>query len=73
MAVPPLSVTVLEVVKVVAETAAAAVPPIAGGLAKYVEKPVPDTVDDALSVVKAPAAAVVVPTGPLNESPTAPV
>lgn len=38
--------------------AAAAVPPIAGGEARYVEKPVPETVDDALSVVNAPAAAV---------------
>ena len=38
------------------------VPPIAGGDAKYVLNPVPDTVEDALSVVNAPAEAVVTPT-----------
>jgi hypothetical protein len=52
---------VLEVVRVVNDPAAAAVPPMAGGLAKYVEKPVPLTVDDALRVVNAPAAAAVPP------------
>jgi hypothetical protein len=41
--------------------AAGVVPPIAGGLARYVEKPVPLTVLDALNVVKAPAAAAVPP------------
>jgi DNA-binding IscR family transcriptional regulator len=34
LAVPPERVTVLEVVSVVKEPAAAAVPPIAGGLAR---------------------------------------
>ena len=38
--------------------AAGVVPPMAGGDARYVEKPVPDTVDEADNVVKAPAAAV---------------
>jgi len=47
---------------VVPVMAAADVPPIAGGDAKYVLNPVPDTVDDALSVVNAPAEAVVAPT-----------
>jgi hypothetical protein len=42
--------------------AAAAVPPIAGGDARYVLNPEPETVEDALSVVNAPAAAVVAPT-----------
>ena len=42
--------------------AEADVPPIAGGDAKYVLNPVPDTVEDALSVVNAPAEAVVAPT-----------
>jgi hypothetical protein len=43
--------------------------------AKAVEAVKPDSVAvlDADRVVNAPAAAVVVPTGPLNESPTAPV
>ena len=41
--------------------AAAAVPPIAGGEAKYVLKPVPLTVLDADRVVKDPAAAAVPP------------
>ena len=43
--------------------------------ARAVEAVRPDSVvvPDALSVVNAPAAAVVVPTGPLNESPAAPV
>jgi hypothetical protein len=41
--------------------AAAAVPPIAGGLAKYVLNPVPETVLDADSVVNAPVLAVVAP------------
>jgi hypothetical protein len=40
----------------------AVVPPIAGGLARYVLNPVPLTVDDALSVVNAPVDAVVAPT-----------
>jgi len=42
--------------------AAAVVPPIAGGLARYVEKPVPDTVLEADNVVNAPVLAVVAPT-----------
>jgi hypothetical protein len=46
------------VVPVIAE---ADVPPIAGGDAKYVLNPVPDIVEDALSVVNAPAEAVVTP------------
>jgi hypothetical protein len=46
---------------VVKVPAAAAVPPIAGGLARYVEKPVPDTVDDAESVVNTPVEGVVAP------------
>lgn len=39
----------------------AAVEPIAGGLARYVLKPVPETVDDALNVVNAPGPGVVLP------------
>jgi hypothetical protein len=42
----------------------AVVPPIAGGEAKYVEKPVPETVDEADSVVKAPEPALVDPMDP---------
>ena len=42
---------------VVPVMAAAAEPPIAGGEARYVENPVPDTVEDAERVVKLPAAA----------------
>ena len=42
----------VEAVIVVPVIAAAVVPPIAGGDAKYVEKPEPDIVDDADSVVK---------------------
>ena len=41
--------------------AAAAVPPIAGGLARYVLNPVPETVLDADSVVNAPVDAVDAP------------
>lgn len=44
------------------DPALAAVPPIAGGEAKYVENPVPETVDDADKVVKAPVDGVVAPT-----------
>jgi len=47
----------LEVVSVVKVPAAAADPPMAGGLARYVENPVPLTVLDADKVVKDPAAA----------------
>jgi hypothetical protein len=43
--------------------AAGAVPPIAGGLARYVEKPVPDTVLLADSVVNAPVFGAVPPMG----------
>ena len=49
---------------VVPVMAAGAVPPIAGGLAKYVLNPVPLTVEDAESVVNAPVEAVVEPIGP---------
>ena len=52
--------------------AAAAVPPMAGGEARYVLKPVPLTVEDAESVVNAPVFAVVAPTVPLC-GPTNPV
>ena len=51
----------LDAASVVKEPAAAAVPPIAGGEARYVLKPAPDTVLDAASVVKEPAAAAVPP------------
>jgi len=51
----------MESVTVVNVPAAAAVPPIAGGEARYVVKPVPDTVEEADNVVNAPAAAVVPP------------
>ena len=57
-------------VKLVNVPAAAAVPPIAGGLAKYVLNPVPDTVLLALSVVNAPVLAVVAPTDMLLIVPT---
>jgi hypothetical protein len=73
--VPPLPVITQDVVpmmpqvslvsfSVVNVPAAAAVPPIAGGEARYVEKPVPLTVLDALSVENAPVEAVVLPIGP---------
>jgi hypothetical protein len=52
--------------------AAAAVPPIAGGLAKYVLNPVPETVLDADSVVNAPVLAVVAPTDMLLIVPVVP-
>jgi hypothetical protein len=58
----PENVVAVIVVPVIA---AAAVPPIAGGEAKYVLKPVPETVLDALKVVKAPVEGVVAPTEPL--------
>jgi hypothetical protein len=48
-------------VPVVNVPAAAAVPPIAGGLARYVLNPVPLTVELADKVVNAPAAADVPP------------
>ena len=57
----PVPETVEEALRVVNEPAAAAVPPIAGGLARYVLKPVPETVEEALSVVNDPAAAAVPP------------
>jgi hypothetical protein len=50
---------------IVKDPAAGAVPPIAGGDAKYVENPVPETVLDADNVVKAPVDAVVAPIGVL--------
>jgi len=55
MVVLPVLVSVVNV------PAAAAVPPIAGGLARYALNPVPETVLLALSVVNAPAAAAVPP------------
>jgi hypothetical protein len=65
---------------VVAETAAAVVPPTAMLLIVPPVNVAPElasvfnvAVELAVSVVKAPAAAVDVPTGPLNESPAAPV
>ena len=51
--------------RVVKDPAAAVVPPIAGGLARYVENPVPLTVELAERVVNAPVLAVVAPTVPL--------
>ena len=62
--VPPLKPVVA--VMVVPVMAAAAVPPMAGGLARYVLNPVPLTVPDALRDVNAPAAGVVPPTVPLS-------
>jgi hypothetical protein len=47
--------------KVVKVPAAAAVPPIAGGDARYVLNPVPDTVEEDERVVNEPAAAAVPP------------
>ncbi|HEP6287571.1 TPA: hypothetical protein VDA67_006054 [Burkholderia vietnamiensis] len=46
------------------DPAAAAVPPMAGGDARYAENPAPLTVLDADNVVKAPVLAVVEPIGP---------
>jgi hypothetical protein len=60
--VSTLPIVVLPVlVRSVNVPAAAAVPPIAGGLARYVLNPVPETVLDADSVVNEPAAAAVPP------------
>ena len=56
-------------VRVVNAPAAGAVPPIAGGLARYVLNPVPLTVLDADSVVNAPVPAVVAPTDALSRVP----
>ena len=58
-ATAPVAVSVVKV------PAAAAVPPIAGGEARYVLNPVPLTVEDADSVVNAPVFGVVAPTVPL--------
>ena len=58
----PVPLTVLDADSVVNAPAAAAVPPMAGGLARYVLKPVPLTVLLALNVVNAPVLAVVAPT-----------
>ena len=55
------TVVVLEDESVVKLPAAGDEPPIAGGEARYVLKPVPDTVELALKVVNAPAAAVRLP------------
>jgi hypothetical protein len=55
----------VDAVRVVNEPAAAAVPPIAGGDARYVLNPVPLTVELADRVVNAPVFAVVAPTVPL--------
>jgi hypothetical protein len=57
-----LCVIAPEAINAVNVPAAAAVPPMAGGLAKYVLNPVPETVLDADSVVNAPVLAVVAPT-----------
>ena len=54
-------VTLVFAVTVVNVPAAAAVPPMAGGLARYVLNPVPETVLLALNVVNEPAAAAVPP------------
>lgn len=56
---PVLAVMVVPVI------AAAVMPPIAGGLARYVENPVPLTVELADNVVNAPVLGVVAPTVPL--------
>jgi hypothetical protein len=64
----PLNATLAVIVvppRVVNVPAAAAVPPIAGGDARYVENPVPLTVDEAARVVNDPVAGVVAPTVPL--------
>ncbi len=58
--------------RVVNDPAAAAVPPIAGGDAKYVENPVPLTVLDADNVVNAPVDAVVAPIDMLFMVPVVP-
>ena len=50
--------------RLVKDPAAAAVPPIAGGLARYVLNPVPLTVELADNVVNAPLEAAVLPIGP---------
>jgi hypothetical protein len=60
-----VAVNVLLAVKVVNVPAAALDPPIAGGLARYVLKPAPLTVELADSVVNEPAAAVDCPTATL--------
>lgn len=54
-------VNVLVDVSVVNLPLAAAVPPMAGGDARYVEKPEPDTVEEADNVVNDPPAAAVPP------------
>ena len=61
----PVPPTVEDADRVVNAPAAAAVPPMAGGEARYVLKPVPLTVEDADRVVNAPVEAVVAPTVPL--------
>jgi hypothetical protein len=67
-----LAVTAPVADRVVNEPAAAAVPPIAGGLARYVLNPVPETVLDADSVVNAPVEAVVAPIDMLLMVPVVP-
>ena len=62
-------VTLVFAVTVVNVPAAAAVPPMAGGLARYVLNPVPETVLLALNVVNAPVLAVVAPTEALLIAP----
>ena len=57
----PVPLTVLDADSVVKDPAAAVVPPMAGGEARYVLKPVPLTVLDADNVVNDPAAAAVPP------------
>jgi hypothetical protein len=58
----PVAATEVLPVSVVKAPVLAAVPPIAGGLAKYDEKPAPLTVELADRVVKAPVLGVVAPT-----------
>ena len=59
-----MPLTVLLAESVVNAPPAGAVPPIAGGDARYVENPVPLTVLLAARVVNAPVEGVVLPTGP---------
>lgn len=60
-------------ISVVNVPAAGAVPPIAGGLARYVLKPVPETVEDAARVVKEPVLGVEAPTVMLLIEPAVPI
>jgi hypothetical protein len=66
---PLAKVAVPVLVKVVNFPVDGEVAPIAGGLARYVLNPVPETVELALNVVKAPVEAVVAPTVVLSTEP----